>query len=120
MVRATQIFWCDRIGRYTELRTENRQAKTHRALVDKEHVSTGIETDRAPNDTSCIRTSGPAGRTEECEGFVSELGVRELVVVQLDGPILDDATGIPSFVRSPTGLGRVVLAEAVDNQFDTR
>ena len=112
-------FWCDRIGRYTELRAENRQAKTLCALVDKEHVSTGIETDRAPNDTSCIRTSRPAGRTEECEGFVSELEVREVVVVRLIGQILDDATGIPSFVVSPSGLRRMILAEAVDNHLDT-
>ena len=112
-------FWCDRIGRYTELRAENWQAKTRLALVDKEHVSTGIETDRAPNNTSCIRTSRPAGRTEECAGFVSELEVREVVVVRLIGPILDDATGIPSFVVSPSGLRRVILAKTVDNHLDT-
>ena len=110
-------FWCDRIGRYTMLRAENRQAKTFGTLADKEHVSTGIENDRAPNNTSCIRTSRPAGRTEECEGFVSELEVREVVVVRLIGPILDDATGIPSFVVSPTRLRRVVLA--IDNHLDT-
>ena len=47
-------FRCDLIGRYTELRAENRQAETLGTLVDKEHVSTGIETDLAPNNTSSI------------------------------------------------------------------
>ena len=47
-------FGCDRIGRYTELGTENWKAKTFGALVDKEHVSTRIEGDRASHDSSSI------------------------------------------------------------------
>ena len=47
-------FGCDRIGRYTELGTENRKAKTFGALVDKEHVSTLIKGDRASHDSSSI------------------------------------------------------------------
>ena len=66
-------FGCDRIGRYTELRSENRKAKTFGALVDKEHVSTRIEGDRASRDTSSIRTPWPAGCGEQTERFVSEL-----------------------------------------------
>ena len=47
-------FGCDRIGRYTELGTENRKAKTFGALVDKEHVSTLVKTDLASHDSSSI------------------------------------------------------------------
>ena len=47
-------FRCDRVGRYTKLRAENWQTETFCALVHKEHVSIGIEGDRAPNDSSCI------------------------------------------------------------------
>ena len=47
-------FRCDRIGRYTKLGAENGQAKTFCTLVHKEHVSTGIEGDRAPHDSSSI------------------------------------------------------------------
>ena len=51
---------------------------------------------------------------------MSELEGREVIVVGLVSPVLNDAPWIPSLVRSPSGLRGMILAEAVDDHLDTR
>jgi len=104
----------DRCGN-AELWTEYRESKTLGALISPEHLTGGRKDDRVSGNASTIRAPRPAGNGKQAPGFEPELTVRELIIVGLTSPILDNLTGIPSLILCPAGLSRILLAETFDH-----